>query len=92
MSAQIIQFVPRSNPNRTAVTMEQQAIGIVDYINGLTGIPYGGSGIDGMELTRQSYASTLADHNQMLVDRMVGVPANIDTQANAFHAPENDPA
>lgn len=64
MSAQIIQFVPRPNPNRTAVTMEQQAIGLVDYINGLVGVPYGGSGIDGMDVT----------------------------QANAFHAPENDSA
>jgi hypothetical protein len=45
-------------------TLEQQAIGIVDYINGLTGIPYGGAGIDGMDVT----------------------------QANAFHAPEKDPA
>lgn len=69
MTAQIIQFRDFQNPKDLArmygeSTLEQQAIGIVDYINGLTSIPYGGSGIDGMDVT----------------------------QANAFHAPENDPA
>lgn len=54
MTAEIIQFVPRPNPNRQ-LTLEQQAIGIVDFINGLTAIDnsnhsilYNGEGIDGM--------------------------------------------
>jgi hypothetical protein len=56
MSAQIIQLRDFQNPKDLArmygETLEQQAIGIVDYINGMTGIPYGGQGIDGMDVTQ----------------------------------------
>jgi hypothetical protein len=44
MTAKIIQFVPRPNPNRQ--TLEQQAIGIVDQINGIVG--WNASGIDSL--------------------------------------------
>ena len=53
MTAEIIQFVPRPNPNRK--TLEQQAQELAKEFNRMAeegtevvAIPYGGAGIDGM--------------------------------------------
>lgn len=60
---EVIQFIPKPNPNRK--TLDEQAAEIM-------------SQVVAQEATIASNNAKIA-HNQMILDRMMGVPANVDT-------------
>lgn len=87
--ADIIQFVPRPNPNRQR-ELERQAIEIANEAFPQVFVPYNGEGIDGMNLGDGKDASyalllTLAEAARLPTPSRFGLSI-------PYTAPEKDPA